>query len=92
MKKVYYYIGANNKTHALEIDKITEIVGKHFEGFTAFEVIGHWKGIKERTLKIECITESSDSELVKIGKELKEKLEQESVLLEIVETNSAFIQ
>lgn len=92
MKKAYYYIGSNNVTHALEIEKITAIVSKHFEGFTAFEVVGYWRGNRERTLKIEVITEHSDSQLARIGKELKEKLEQESVLLEVVQTNAAFIQ
>lgn len=92
MKKAYYYIGANNETRALEVEKITATIASHFEGFTAFEVVGYWKGSKERTLKVEVITEKHNSELVKIGKELKEKLEQESVLLEIVETNAAFIQ
>jgi hypothetical protein len=92
MKKAYYYIGSNNRTHELELDKIETIISKHFEGFTAFEVIGYWRGSKERTLKVEVITEEKDSTLARIGKELMTKLEQESVLLEIVETNAAFIQ
>lgn len=92
MKKAYYYIGSNNRTHALEIEKITEIVSNHFEGFTAFEVIGYWKGARERTLKIEAVTELEDTLLAKIGRELRVKLEQDSVLLEIVQTNAAFIQ
>lgn len=92
MKKAFYYIGSNNETHSLETEKILSVVGAHFEGFTAFEVVGYWKGAQEKTLKIEVITEEADSRLVKIGKELKEKLEQESVLLEIVDTNAAFIQ
>ena len=92
MKKVYYYIGSNNETHKLEKTKIEQTLATHFEGFTAFEVIGYWKGLKEKTLKIEVITELADSQLANIGKELKIKLKQESVLMEIVHSNCAFIQ
>ena len=92
MKKAYYYIGSNNTSKELELEKIEAIVSAHFEGFTASEVIGYWKGKKERTLKVEIVTEESNTSLVKIGKELKEKLEQESVLLEITQSNIAFIQ
>jgi len=91
MKKAYYYIGANNSTHALELEKIETTIAGHFDGFTAFEVVGYWKGSRERTLKVEVVTEKSDSDLVKIARELRVKLEQESVLLEITASNSAFI-
>lgn len=92
MQKAFYYIGSNNVTHELEEEKILSIVGKYFDGFTAFEVVGYWKGSQEKTLKVEVITDESHAKLVKVGKELKEALTQESVLLEVVETNCAFIQ
>lgn len=92
MKKAYYYIGSNNATHALETEKIIAEVSRYFEGFTAFEVVGYWKGSRERTLKIEIVTGESDARLVKVGKELRTALDQESILLEIVASNSAFIQ
>lgn len=91
MKKAFYYVGANNQTGELESKKIIEIVSRYFEGFTAFEVVGYWKGNQERTLKIEVITEAPAPKLAEIGKELKAKLNQESVLLEIVESNCAFL-
>lgn len=91
MKKAYFYIGSNNATKELETEKIEGIVSAHFDGFTASEVVGYWKGTKERTLKVEVVTEESDVLLARIGKELKTKLEQESVLLEIIESNCAFL-
>ena len=91
MQKAFYYVGSNNETKQLEIEKIEEIVSAHFDGFTASEVIGYWKRSKERTLKIEIITSESAEKLAKICKELKIKLNQESVLLEIVESNCAFL-
>jgi hypothetical protein len=91
MQKVFYYIGSNNKTKELEQSKIEAIVSAHFDGFTTSEVVGYWRGSKERTLKVEIITEETASELAKIGKDLKVKLEQESVLMEIIESNCAFL-
>lgn len=91
MQKAFYYIGSNNATHDLEEEKILAIVSRYFDGFTAFEVVGYWKGKGERTLKVEVITDEPHTKLVRVGRELKERLEQESVLLEVVETNAAFI-
>lgn len=85
-------MGHNNTTKELEINKIEKIISGHFEGFTASEVTGYWRGEKERTLKVEIVTEESDTALTKIAKELKEKLDQESVLMEIINSNIAFIQ
>ena len=92
MKKVYYYIGSNNETHKLEKTKIEQILATHFEEFTAFEILDYWKGLKEKTLKIKAITELADSQLASIDKELKIKLKQENVLMDIVHSNCAFIQ
>jgi len=91
MQKVYYYIGSNNKTKELETEAIEAIVSSHFEGFTASEVVGYWRGSKERTLKVEVITKETPTKLAKIGKELKVKLDQESVLMEIINSNCALL-
>lgn len=91
MQKVYYYVGANNDTKELEKSKIENILSKSFDGFTAYEVVGYWKGNKERTLKIEIIDERPASDLAKVAKRLKKGLNQESILMEIVQSNCAFI-
>lgn len=91
MQKAFFYIGSSNTTKQLEIEKIEDIISNHFDGFTASEVIGYWKRSKERTLKVEVITSETPENLARIGRELKTKLEQESVLLEIVESNCAFL-
>jgi len=92
MKKAYIYIGSNNTTHELESEKAINIIADHFDGFSAYEIIGFWKGSKEKTLKVEIVVDSNTSPLVKLCKELKTKLSQEAVMLEIVESNVAFIQ
>lgn len=92
MQKAIYYIGSNNRTHELESEKAVAIIGKYFEGFTAFEVVGFWKGAQERTLKVEVVTEEASTTLVRVARELCEALEQEAVMLEVVESNVAFVQ
>lgn len=56
MQKARFYVGSNNTTHELERDKIEQVMAKRFEGFSAFEIVGYWKGSKEKTLLIEVIT------------------------------------
>ena len=92
MKKAYLYIGQNNDTKKLESDKIEKIVSSYFDGFTAIEVIGFWRGKKELSLKIEIVTDEENAKLVRLCKELKKELKQESIGLEITKSNFAFIQ
>jgi hypothetical protein len=93
MKKYYIYVGANNETHELERDTIVSIVSKHFEGFTAYEVIGYWKGTEEKSLKIEIVanTDIEDTSIIRVCKELKTALKQDAVMLEKINSNVAFI-
>jgi NAD(P)H-flavin reductase len=92
MQKVYFYIGANNATHVLETEKIVQAVNKHFAEFTAYEVIGYWKGTQEKSLKVEILTEELPAKIAKIAKELRALLQQDAIGLEIVETNFALVQ
>ena len=91
MKKIYFYIGSNNETGLLEKEKAEAIIGKFFDGFTAFEVIGYWKGTKEKTLLIEVITEVEAVVITRIAKELKQELKQEKILVEILNSTAVFI-
>lgn len=91
MKKAILYVGHNNETKKLEADKIIEITGRHFEGFTTEQVIGYWRGARENTLKIEIVTDSSDAKITSLCRELRVALDQDAIMLEIVESNIAFI-
>lgn len=91
MKKAYFYIGSNNETKRLEKQKILDTVSSFFEGFTASEVTGYWHGTREKTLKVEVVTEESDVLLVQCAKKLRVELKQEAVMLEVVESNVSFI-
>lgn len=93
MQKYYIYIGSNNETHKLETEQAIKIISGHFEGFTMYEVIGYWKGSKEKTLKVEIVAENNagDIAIIKMIKELKESLKQDAIMLEKIESNTIFI-
>lgn len=92
MKKAFFYVGSNNKTKKLEVAIIEKTVAAHFDGFTTSEVVGYWKGCKERTLKVEVVTDENPAILTRLAKELAKKLHQDAVMLEIIDSNVAFIQ
>lgn len=92
MIKYYIYIGSNNETHKLEASRSIDIISRYFEGFTAYEVIGYWRGSKENTLKVEVASDEGSTKVIRLCKELKKELQQEAILLEQVESNIAFIQ
>jgi hypothetical protein len=49
------FVGANNKTGEVEVDKIIEIVGHYFAGFTVQEAIGVWQGKREKSVVVTII-------------------------------------
>jgi len=92
MQKYYIYIGSNNETHQLESEQAIRTISKYFDGFTAYEVVGYWKGSQEKTLKVEIVSEGQgDTVIVRMIKELKTKLRQDAIMLEKINSNSVFI-
>lgn len=93
MQKYYIYIGSNNKTHKLESEEAISTISKYFDGFTAYEVIGYWKGSQEKTLKVEIVSDTStgDALIIRMIKELKIQLHQDAIMLEKISSNTAFI-
>ena len=93
MEKYYIYIGSNNETHKLETVEAIKIISEYFEGFTAYEVIGYWKGSEEKTLKVEIVTEDKAGHIaiIKMIKELKISLHQDAIMLEKIQSNTVFI-
>ncbi len=91
--KINIYIGSNNETHKLEKAKAIEVISEYFDGFTAYEVIGYWKGIKEKTLKVEIAVDSTaDTTIIQVCKQLKELLHQEAIMVEKISSSTAFIE
>lgn len=94
MNKYSIYIGSNNTTHELEQDKAREVIARYFQGFSEYEITGVWNGTSEKTLKVEIVAEKGTSEVavVALCKELAKELQQDAIMLEQVESNTAFIQ
>lgn len=81
-KRVKFYIGADNVTGKVALVDIVQEMNKHFEGYTIFETRGMWQGKGENSVVIEVITEDIQ-QVFAIRDILKERLEQQSILLTI---------
>ncbi len=94
MKKYFLYIGSNNVTHELEADWACEIIAKMFEDFSVYEIVGYWKGSREKTLKVEIVSDEtgSDTKIIEISKILAKELQQDAIMVETFNSNIAFIQ
>ena len=79
MKYTKLYIGSNNDTKVLEIEKIKSIMLSAQQGYTLILAKGIWKGIEEETAIIEIYGEYN----IAIVSELKRELKQDAILVVI---------
>lgn len=77
MNKTTIYIGSNNDTHVLEIEKIKDILNMYQEGYTIIEAQEIWQGKPENTAIIEIYGDYNPVLL----SELKYNLKQDSLLV-----------
>jgi hypothetical protein len=77
MQYTKLYIGSNNETKELELDKITEYLNNQLEGYTIIKTIGYYNGKAEES----CIIEIYGSYNLAIVGELKKILKQDSILV-----------
>jgi hypothetical protein len=70
------YIGSNNETKLLELEKITAILDSYFEGYTLLQAKGVWKGEHETTAVVEVSTEK---DILPVIEELKTELHQDAI-------------
>jgi hypothetical protein len=92
MKKINYYIGSNNQTHILETEKALTIFAEYYEGMTTSELVGYWKGSREKTLLVSIVCETVDYPLIKtISKRINNELQQEATMVEVLDSNTLFI-
>lgn len=63
------------------------------DGFTMYEVIGYWKGVGERSYKIEIARPESESDgiMYEICEKLRDKYDQDSVMLTYPNNTVEFI-
>lgn len=76
------FIGSNNKTKKLEVDKIISTVNANHEAFTLdYPVIGYWRSEAEQTAVLYLSDEHS--KVMNTLNELKEVLDQEAIAYQI---------
>ena len=76
------FIGSNNKTKELEVDKIISTINANHEAFTLdYPVIGYWRSEAEQTAVLYLSDERS--KVMNTLNELKEVLDQEAIAYQI---------
>lgn len=76
------FIGSNNESKQLEIDKIVSVVNKNHQAFTLdYPVIGYWKGEAEETAVLYLSDERQA--VMSTLRELKEVLHQEAIAYQL---------
>ena len=76
------FIGSDNKTKKLEVDKIISIVNTNHKAFTLdYPVIGYWRGEAEETAVLYLSDERQ--KVMNTLNELKEVLDQEAIAYQI---------
>lgn len=78
------YIGSNNETKKLELDRIREIASKRHEGMTIYTATGVWLGTLEDTAVL--IIHDSVSKLVRTVSDLKLDLDQDAIGYQVAPT------
>ena len=96
MNKYNLYIGANNTTKELELDIIKNILNdfvKDFNtGYTIVESVGIWNGQEEKSCIVTIFdTDMQMFDIVGICHVLKDKLQQDSILVEYIEAITKFV-
>lgn len=87
--KVTFYIGANNETGEVEKDIVTSVLGAHYRGFTIHDSIGFWEGNQEKSV-VATVT-GDNLQYQPIAEELKLKLKQDAVLVEVTNPEVLFV-
>lgn len=72
-------------------NEIEKIVNKFYPGFTLIKGKGYWRLQKEKTLIIEIITDSEDTKINRIAKEIKKANSQEAVLIQRIKNAQWYV-
>lgn len=77
-KTLELFIGSNNTTHKVELDKLEQVLSKYHEGFTIKHgIVGYWHGVREETVTV--IIADNYTKILKTINELKSVLDQEAI-------------
>ena len=77
MQTFTIYVGSNNDTHELELDRINRISARNHEGFTLYTATGHWLGTEEATAVL--IIHDDPAKVMATIETLKTELHQDAI-------------
>jgi hypothetical protein len=83
------FVGSNNVTHKVELDKLTNILDEYLDGYTITNAKGVWQGTHEDSV-IVTIANISDQWVRLIAKNVRVNLDQNAVAIQLV-NNLEFI-
>lgn len=84
METFTIYIGSNNETKELELDRINSITSGNHKGFTLYTATGHWLGTEEATAVL--IIHDEPAKIMDTIQTLKRELHQDAIAFQEVPT------
>ena len=86
MKTLQLYIGSNNDTKNVELDKIRELLtASGFDGWTEIPSYGMWKGTEEYSVIIEVLVDETKLAYMTLLVDLRRGLKQEAIGYRLIE-------
>lgn len=77
-KTIELFIGSNNTTHKVELEKLESTLAKYHDGFTIKRgVVGYWQGAREESVTV-LVSDDFSTILATINK-LKQVLKQDAI-------------
>lgn len=77
MQTFTIYVGSNNETHELELDRINKILALRHQGYTLYTATGHWLGTEEATAVI--VIHDDPATVLETIEQLKTHLHQDAI-------------
>lgn len=75
------FIGANNTTGEVELDKLTAVLNKKMEGYTIAHSIGFWQGTPEKSVMVHIVGDQTENEIEELASDIRKELEQQCVMM-----------
>lgn len=91
MKKVCFYIGADNASGSRQSEVIFSVLNLFFEGWTSVGTVGAWKGSSELASLVVVFTEKDEAYIRECAGALKYHLRQQEIGLTIEKTEFELI-
>jgi hypothetical protein len=89
------FIGANNQSGIVELDKALAVIDARFNGYTVHaESMGVWNGKFEKCRMVDIIRDASSEfrcNIIQLAERLREELQQEAIGVAFIECDMFFV-